>query len=163
MACVYGVTHASEIDGSVVQAPEKPPHCTIEQQPSELVSLWQLHNQSRGDGTRYENGRMRKAPNLGWSCELAVAALIHAKDMATNDFLGHQGSDGSSIGMRATRAAYRWRHVSENVAQGPQSSDQVYQGWISSGAHCENIMSDKYQEFGAAKVGHYWVVMLASP
>ncbi|MGE3798706.1 MAG: CAP domain-containing protein, partial [Thermomicrobiales bacterium] len=36
------------------------------------------------------------APPLSLSQTMSVAADVHSQDMATNDFLGHTGSNGSS-------------------------------------------------------------------
>ena len=134
--------------------------CTLDTEPPELVMLLDLHNQSRNDGARCGVKRKPTVPSLQWNCELTLAARKHADDMHVNDFLGHQGSGGSSIGDRATAAGYVWREISENVAQGYQDHALVFEGWISSRAHCSNIMSRRYQQFGAAKTGNSWVVML---
>jgi len=132
--------------------------CSVE---PELQTLLDLHNQSRQRGLRC-GAAVRKASKLQWSCELAVAAKKHADDMAKNEFLAHKGSDDSSFGGRATQAGFEWLEVSENIAQGFDSPNEVYQSWLDSSAHCENIISRKYSEFGAARFTDYWVVMMGS-
>lgn len=160
--CLCGTAFAcgEAVVDSRLPIAKKPQTCSIEKVPNDLLELLSLHNQSRAKGGRCGAARKPPASSLQWSCELALASKIHAKDMETNDFLSHLGSDNSTIGLRATRAGYRWREVSENVAQGYQSSISAFDGWVNSQAHCINIMSDAYQEFGAARVGEYWVVML---
>ena len=46
-------------------------------------------------------------PALALQSQLAAAADGHARDMATNGF-GHDGSNGSDIGSRATAMGYAW-------------------------------------------------------
>ena len=71
----------------------------------------------------------------------------------------HQGSNGSTVGQRATNADYLWRNIAENIAKGLDQAEQVYPLWVESRAHGNNIMSNKYTEMGAAKLGNYWVVV----
>lgn len=159
LLCVPMVTQGGETSNSNSPLAQKSPSCSVEQESPEAYALLELHNQSRNSGTRCEHGSKHTAPPLTWSCELASASLEHAKDMSDNNFLGHQGSDGSSIGGRAASAAYPWRRVAENVAKGQQNPDDAYASWVNSRAHCESIMNERYQDIGAAKVGQYWVVM----
>lgn len=153
------VTRGAETSKSNLQPEETHSGCSGEQESLDAFALLSLHNQSRNDGIYCENEPKRSVPSLTWSCELASASLEHAKDMSDNNFFGHQGSDGSTMGSRANRAAYPWRYVAENVALGQQSPDDAYASWVNSRAHCENIMNERYQEIGAAKVDRYWVVM----
>ena len=134
--------------------------CLLDGQPEELLTLFRLYNQSRDRGEICGNGKRRTAPALAWNCSLAKAAKKHAKDMSGNDFLSHRGSDGSDIGLRASRDGYQWTYISENVAKGHESANGVYRNWLGSSAHCSNIMSQNYTEIGAAKESLYWVVML---
>ena len=90
---------------------------------------------------------------------MANAADYHVSDMAKNGFMSRKGSDGSTIGQRATKANYIWRNVAENVAKGFEVPNNVNRIWLESPGHCKNIMNPLYSEMGAAKVGDYWVVM----
>ena len=130
--------------------------CKIE---DELQALLDLHNQSRSDGLFCKRGKQRSAPPLEWSCKLADAARKHADDMHSNGFLSHEGSDDSTMGGRVKEAGYQWRNVGENIAQGYEGAESVYQSWLNSIGHCENIGNTNYQDFGAAKSGLTWVVI----
>jgi len=121
--------------------------------------LFDLHQTARDNGARCGSTKMRSTSSLLWSCELANAADNHVSDMATNGFMSHKGSDGSTIGQRATKANYIWRKVAENVAKGFEVPNDVHRVWLASPGHCENIMNPSYSEMGAAKAGDYWVVM----
>lgn len=54
-------------------------------------------------------------PPLAIHAKLTDAARGHSRDMLNKKFQGHTGSDGSSIGQRATRAGYSWKSIAENV------------------------------------------------
>jgi uncharacterized protein YkwD len=43
-----------------------------------------------------------------FNSKLLTAARTHSKDMATVNYLGHIGSDGSTLGQRLTAAGYPW-------------------------------------------------------
>jgi len=55
------------------------------------------------------------APPLSIHPLLTDAARAHSEDMLANSFQGHTGSDGSSPGVRITRAGYTWNTYGENV------------------------------------------------
>jgi uncharacterized protein YkwD len=84
------------------------------------------------------------------SAALTRASAAHAADMAAHGFMGHEGTDGSSTGERATRAGYRWRTVGENVAAGQPDAAAVVAAWLESPGHCANIMGAQFTEMGVA-------------
>ncbi len=100
---------------------------------------------------------------LTWDARLAEAAADHAQDMIDNDFEGHTGSDGSSVGDRATRAGYQWSWVGENVAWGQTSISQVMAAWMDSPGHRANILHASFSQLGAARIGNHWVQVFAHP
>jgi hypothetical protein len=55
------------------------------------------------------------APPLAMNARLLDAARLHSADMFANEFQGHTGSDGSSLGQRVTAQGYPWSTVAENV------------------------------------------------
>jgi uncharacterized protein YkwD len=133
--------------------------CSVNSIEPELKALFHLHQTARDNGARCGSTKMRSTSSLLWSCELANAADNHVSDMAKNGFMSHKGSDGSTVGQRATKANYIWRNVAENVAKGFEVPKNVHRVWLESPGHCKNIMNPIYREMGAAKVGDYWVVM----
>lgn len=84
-----------------------------------------------------------------WNDALGAAALAHSRDMAARRHFGHQGSDGSMVASRATRAGYSWRLVGENIAAGQTSAAEAVAGWIDSPGHCANLMNPQFTEMGA--------------
>jgi uncharacterized protein YkwD len=87
------------------------------------------------------------------SPQLSAAAQAHSQDMAINNFLGHNGSDGSSLGERLTRAGYKWRMVAENIAAGQPTPEAVVVSWMSSGSHRANILNCALRDIG---IGYYY-------
>jgi len=70
--------------------------------------------------------------------------------MADRNYLRHRGANGSEVSDRARQAGYAWQSIGENIAGGQGSPEQAVSGWLTSPAHCANIMSGEYTEMGAA-------------
>ncbi len=101
--------------------------------------------------------------------QLRAAARVQAADMACNHFLGHTGSDGSTVRNRVTAQGYSFSWIGENymVSQNPQSA---FNWWMNSGPHTANILSPNYTEFGVGYIysnesdhGGYFVIVFARP
>lgn len=127
-------------------------------------------NRVRAAGAKCGPTNMPPAGPLTWSDKLAKAAQGHSRDMATKQFVGHTGSDGSSLSDRIERTGYRWWVIGENVAAGQRSVDEVMRGWMESDSHCRNIMNPNFEEFGGALetnsstvYRNYWTQVFASP
>lgn len=109
-----------------------------------------LVNAARAQPRKCGNTRFAAVPPLSLSAMLNRTALIHAQDMAANDFFEHQGSDGSTVAVRATRVGYVWRNIGENIAAGPATAEVAVKGWLDSPGHCANIMAPAFKEMGVA-------------
>jgi uncharacterized protein YkwD len=81
---------------------------------------------------------------------LDAAALAHATDMRNNNFFDHAGSNGSSVGDRATAAGYVWTAIAENIGQGDTTPDDMMNLWMNSTGHAANILGSAYTEIGIA-------------
>lgn len=103
-------------------------------------------------------------PALRAHAALNTAAQRHSADMATNNFMGHTGSDGSTMVVRIERAGYRgWTRAAENVAAGHTTAAAVVRGWMNSSGHRANILNCALREIGVGyqyragtRYGHYW-------
>src|SRR5690606_3913802 len=111
-------------------------------------------NQERDRGAVCGDQRFAPAPPLSLEPRLVAAAAVHSSDMRRNDFMGHGGTDGSTVGVRVTRQGYEWREVAENVAFGYEAVDAVMAGWMNSPGHCRAIMAPNYRELGLAQDGN---------
>ncbi|RSM87577.1 CAP domain-containing protein [Kibdelosporangium aridum] len=118
------------------------------------------------DVVRLTNAERQKAgcPPLTAVAQLNVAAQRHSEDMAANNFLGHTGSDGSTMVTRVERAGYTgWRGLAENVAAGYQTAEAVVAGWMNSSGHRANILNCGLRDIGvgyatnpSSTYGVYW-------
>ncbi|QEW19185.1 Cysteine-rich secretory protein family protein [Marinibacterium anthonyi] len=103
---------------------------------------------------------------LGFDARVGRAALDHAADMAWNGFMGHPGSDGTSVAQRLERAGFAWAFVAENVAHGYRDAAGVLGGWMGSPGHRENILS-RATVGAVARAGPqdaaYWAAVFAVP
>ncbi|NOR88911.1 MAG: hypothetical protein GQ524_01530 [Anaerolineales bacterium] len=109
---------------------------------SSLIQLINQERQSRGIGT------------LSQQSQLAAAARIHSEDMACNDFVSHTGSDGSLPWDRARAQGYSYSAIAENIFAGSSSAQSIFNGWMNSSGHRDNMLNPTYTEIG---VGYrYW-------
>jgi uncharacterized protein YkwD len=129
-----------------------------------------LVNAVRARGTHCGERTFAPVAPVKLSATLAGVAYQHASDMAKHDYFEHQDLAGHTPADRVRAVGYREKWVGENIAYGPQSADEVVQGWLESPGHCENIMDSRFAEMGVAfaaghssKRGLYWVQLLAAP
>ena len=121
------------------------------------TEMLEIVNQIRSEGCQCGKRYMPAVPPVQWNTKLEKAATSHVKDMNTNKFLGHKGSDRSKISERIDAAGYDWMAVGENVSWGPRSVEEAVLGWKDSAGHCMTLMSSSYKEIGAANDGKFWV------
>jgi uncharacterized protein YkwD len=113
-------------------------------------AVLRLVNEARSRARTCGDRAFAPAPPLAWNDSLAVAALVHSRDMAARNYFDHADAAGATVVQRATRSGYRWRVVGENIAAGQGSARQVVAGWLASPGHCANIMERDFAEMGAA-------------
>lgn len=104
---------------------------------------------------------------------LRSASLVHATDLACNDFFSHTGSDDSSPSERVSAQGYSWSSVGENIYAGSGSygsPSSAFQGWMDSPGHRANILSSSFTQIGVGYVyfadsqyRNYYVTVFASP
>ncbi len=131
-----------------------------------VVLINKARSQSRNCGYKI----FTPAGKVEWNPTLARAALEHSVDMATGDFVSHEGSDGSEVSDRVEKLDYEWQMVGENISVGRESSEEVVAAWLRSPVHCEVLMQQRITEIGGAcfhnkdtKNKTYWTVVFAAP
>jgi len=160
--------------GSSWSAPAaRPPVSTpppVSPTPAMAARALELVNEARARGAQCGAQSFGPAPPLTLSGTLAGVALGHATDMAVHDYFEHQDLSGESPADRVRAAGYHEKLVGENIAYGPQSVEEVVQGWLASPGHCENIMDPRFGQMGiglapgrASRRGLFWVQLLAEP
>ncbi|MCP3100209.1 CAP domain-containing protein [Myxococcus sp. K15C18031901] len=122
-----------------------------------------LVNQHRVAGAVCGGVTKAPAPALVLDTKLQCAARRHSKDMGTNNFMSHTGSNGSTPWQRITDAGYAYRRAAENVAAGYSTPAAVVAGWMASSGHCTNIMNPQLVHLGVgyfhapnSTYRHYW-------
>lgn len=125
--------------------------------------LLTLVNAQRSQGCQCGGTYYPAVPPLTWSDKLATVAQKHNNEMAQRNQLTHNSSkNGDDPGKRLSKAGYHWRAYAENVAMGYSDERTVIQGWLSSPAHCANIMNPHVKEMGVAHKGKYWTQVFGS-
>ena len=114
-------------------------------------------NKLRTNGCRCGGKQMPPVPILRWNSQLESAAIRHANDMSSHRHFDHIGTDNSEFDDRITASGYKWMEIGENIAFGYELIPATIQGWLNSASHCQQMMSPKVDEMGAAKSGKYWV------
>lgn len=128
-----------------------------------------LVNDARSRSRRCGRESFPAAPPLTPSDVLTRAAHNHATDMARANYFDHTGRDRSQPKDRISRLGYQSLLTGENIALGPESAEEVVQGWLASPGHCANIMDARFQEIGIAhaiddrRKRIYWVQVFARP
>lgn len=117
-----------------------------------------------------EERNSRGLPSYAVQTQLRAAARVHAADMACNHFVGHTGSDGSSVGDRVEAQGYEWSWIGENYMATRSGPQAAFDWWMNSEPHRNNILSPNYTEFGVGYIyspdsdyGEYYVVVFARP
>jgi uncharacterized protein YkwD len=107
-----------------------------------------------------ERRKRKKCDPVQNDDRLRDAARRHSADMATGGFLKHNGSDGSSPDDRMQAAGVD-DPLSENLARGFRSADDVVDAWMKSKAQRGNILDCDARSIGvgvavAADGTPYW-------
>jgi hypothetical protein len=107
-------------------------------------------------------------PPLEIDVRLVEAARRHSADMASADFVSHQGSDGATFTMRILDADYPLGRGAETIAAGPPAAEWVVAGWLDSPPHRAILLSERYAHVGVGHAfaphsayEHYWTADLA--
>jgi len=129
----------------------------------EAIEVLKLVNQARSSSRSCGEKHYSATTPLSLEARLARAAQLHSRDMRENGFMGHTGSDGSNIAVRANRQGYEWSRLGENVAWNYPTPASVVAGWLGSPGHCANIMNPQFTELGVGLDGPYWTQLFGRP
>ena len=88
------------------------------------------------------------APPLRINLKLTQAGLRQSQDMAIHNFFSHTGSNGSGFSDRISAAGYNWSAAAENIAAGQSTPTAVFQSWLNSPPHKQNMLNAQYTEVG---------------
>lgn len=139
--------------------------CTPTENAGYITDLEKLINDARTSNS---------LPALNVNEKLATAAKAHAVDMVCNNYLGHNGLDGSTPETRVKAQGYTASLVKENLyALYPVyglTPKTAFDWWMQDSTSHDNILNANVTEFGIAYVeydqsllGGYFVVVFAKP
>jgi uncharacterized protein YkwD len=104
---------------------------------------YELHNQTR------------ESNNLATLCIseiLTQAARSHSQEMIDKGYFDHNSYNGESYSARLESSGYNsYEQVGENIAWGSgslASPENIFQSWMESSGHRENILNPDYREVG---------------
>ncbi|MEE2644931.1 MAG: CAP domain-containing protein, partial [Myxococcota bacterium] len=153
------------LDMEPPRAPDMAPPPPVDPMaPPESAEMLVLVNAFRATGGTCGGRAFPPVGPLTWDPLLEAAAQGHAEDMANQNYFDHQSLDGRNPGDRISAAGYQWMTYGENIAAGQGSVQAAFEGWVSSPGHCENMLRDRFEDFGfgfaenpATQYGRYWV------
>ncbi len=95
-------------------------------------------------------------------------AEAHSQDMINRNFFDHTNPDGLTPGDRLSNAGYTWSWSGENIGAGYTTPQAMFNAWMNSSGHRNNILSANYTKIGIGYVtggyyGHYWTADFARP
>ncbi len=107
------------------------------------MRTYELHNQ------------VRESNNLAALCVsevLTQAARSHSQEMIDQGHYSHSSHNGESFSARLERFGYdSYKEIGENIAWGSgslASPENIFEGWIESSNHRNNILGPGYREVG---------------
>ncbi len=83
---------------------------------------------------------------------LTQAAFNKAKDIITNQYFNHTSPDGKKFSDWIKEVNYKYFYVGENLAIDFDSPEEIFEAWLKSPKHKENIERPEFQEIGLATI-----------
>jgi len=115
--------------------------------------LLDLINNERG-----KNGK----PLISFENHLNLAAQKHADDMRMRNYFSHISPEGKTPVDRANAAGYSSHYVGENIAKGLSSASAVFNAWMGSSGHRENMLNGSWHSVGIGLSGTIWVLLMGN-
>lgn len=97
-----------------------------------------------------QNRKTAGVGGLSENIKLDQAAGLKAEDMVAKEYFSHNSPDGISPWHWFSEIGYDYKYAGENLAIGFFDSKDVFQAWLNSPPHKENLLNPKYQEIGTA-------------
>jgi len=148
------------ISGTPLAQPTGPASCNFTGSSSYLNEIANLINNARAQAG---------LSALAINAQLPAAAQGHSIDMACHGFIGHNGSDGSSVHERVVAAGYNPSY-SEEIIYGSGYPQTAFDWWMSDQIHRDAILNPNAVEMGvgyayvaATAHGGYYTAVFGSP
>jgi len=125
----------------IVYAIQKPTNAGFQIDKVMAQSLIDLTNSERSQ---------HELASLKENMTLDDAALAKAQDMFTNQYFAHTSPKGIEPWYWIDQSGYAYVYAGENLAIDFQSSGKLFEAWMDSPAHAENILQQQYRDIGIA-------------
>ncbi|PJE58258.1 MAG: hypothetical protein COU81_01680 [Candidatus Portnoybacteria bacterium CG10_big_fil_rev_8_21_14_0_10_36_7] len=112
----------------------------IEANAKELIDLTNNYRKNNGLGELIPNPR------------LTQAAVNKAQDLLNNQYFAHTSPDNKKFSEWIKDVDYKYFYVGENLAIDFNNNHDIFQAWLNSQTHKENIIKPQYQEIGIAVI-----------
>jgi uncharacterized protein YkwD len=100
---------------------------------------------------------------LVWDSRTAAAAKAHSRDMLNRDYFSHTTPEGGTTWDRLADRGVTYSRAGENIAWGQTTGRAVFNAWLRSPGHRDNIERGSYTHHGVGKVGTYWTHVFIRP
>lgn len=87
---------------------------------------------------------------LRWNSDLAKAAEMKLCDEDENNYFDHISPRGKKAWDFINTSGYNYKYAGENLAMDYDDEKGAFDAWVRSPAHLENIVSDKFLDYGFA-------------
>ena len=115
-------------------------HDNIAVKANEIIALTNIYRQQNGLSGLQTNPR------------LTQAAINKAKDLISGQYFDHTSPGGKIFSDWIKEVNYKYFYVGENLAIDFTSSTVIFDAWLNSPKHKENIVKPQYQEIGVAVI-----------
>ncbi|MCG6535060.1 MAG: CAP domain-containing protein [Syntrophales bacterium LBB04] len=102
-------------------------------------------------------------PKLKWDDRVAAVAREHSRDMVSRHFFSHTNPEGKDPFERLKESNLPFSAAAENIALGPRTGKEVYDIWIRSSGHRENMLNCRYTRHGVGRTEDRWTHVLLKP
>lgn len=89
---------------------------------------------------------------LSTNSTLVASAYAKAKDIIENDYFAHNSPAGKSPWDFINEAGYNYAFAGENLAIGYADANELFNAWMNSQTHRDNILNSNFREIGAAVI-----------
>ena len=86
------------------------------------------------------------------NARLTQAATNKAYDLLINQYFSHTSPEGKRFSSWIKDVGYKYFYVGENLAIDFNNNENLFQAWLNSPSHKENIIKSQYQEIGVAVI-----------
>jgi len=86
------------------------------------------------------------------NAKLTSAATAKAQDMLANQYFAHTSPQGKTPWDFIKGAGYNYSYAGENLAIGYTDANELFNAWMASATHRQNILNPNFREIGIAVV-----------